>query len=169
MSAIPTSPPPIFTTRTISGGSITRPNNTDQYAAGDAISAVTTNAHFTFSNIVRARAGTILTATLHASVSGASALEAELMLYRTDVTATADNSAFAPSDSAQLQYVGSIRFPTSTWSTTSNNASNTVNNINLAFTDDGSSSALYGQLVARNAYTPAASTVYTVDLVVDQS
>ena len=162
----------LFETRTISD-SLTRPANTTQYTAGDVISAVTTNDHFTFDEVVRERSGVILGAILNSSQNNATLkLDAELWLFRTDIAEVADNSAFAPTDAEMLTCVGVIDFDIWTVGTATSgaggNARSQVNDLNIVFTDDGSSRKLYGQLVARNAYDPVSSEVLTVDLIIGQ-
>ncbi len=158
----------VFTTRTISA-SLTRPSDTTQYAAGDVISAVTSTNHYTFSEMVQERAGMIISANLHSSVlATALNLEADLVLFRTDITKVADNSPYAPTDAEAITAVGRITFPASGWCTGTVNQSCFVTGLNILFTDDGSSRALYGQLVTRNAYTPQSAEVFAVDLVVSQ-
>jgi len=157
----------IFTTRTVTAG-ITRPSDTTTYAVADAISAVTTNGHYTFSNVVEERAGMIVSATLHSSAAVSPNLDADLVLFRTDIATKADNLAWAPTDAEMLTSVGRIPFPSSGWTLGGANTSCYVTGLQLAFTDDGSSGALYGQLVARSAYVPTSAEVFTVDLVVSQ-
>lgn len=157
----------IFTTRTVSA-SLTRPSNTTTYAAADVISAVTSNAHYTFSELVQDRAGMICSATLHSSTAETLKLDADLILFRTDIANVADNSAAAVTDAEMLTAVGVINFPATGWTVAGANASCFVTGLNILFTDDGSSRKLYGQLVARNAYVPVSAEVFTVDLVVSQ-
>jgi hypothetical protein len=158
---------------------LTRPNNTTTYTAGNVISAVTTNDHFTFgaaSDDDSKRTGrpdpgtlTINTARLWSSANQSTKLEAELWLFNAAIGEVADNSAFAPTDAELLTLVGIIAFPASSWyagSSTSGAGGNAVCEIrNLDFPVNAKPGRLYGQLVARNGYTPVASEVFTLDLV----
>lgn len=157
----------VFTTRTVTA-TLTRPSNTTTYAAGDVISAVTSNAHYTFSEIVQERAAMICSATLHCSTTESLQLAADLILFRTDIASVADNAPATITDAEMLTAVGVINFPAGGWTVGGANASCFITGLNILFTDDGSSRKLYGQLVARNAYIPASAAVFTVDLVVSQ-
>lgn len=143
--------------------SITRPANTTAYSAGDAISEVTTNDHFTFSVFKdqHRKYASIDAAWLMSSVD-ASALDAELWLFHTAPTETADNSAFAPPDAERLTLLGVIDFP----DTTAKSASNwsVCQATGLVLPIRGTAENIYGQLVARNAYTPSSGEVFTVNL-----
>ncbi len=157
----------VFTTRTITNA-LTRPSNTTTYASGDVISANSTNAHYTFSEIVEERAAMICSATLHCSTTETLQLAADLILFRTDIAAVADNAPATISDAEMLTAVGVISFPAAGWTVGGANASCFITGLNILFSDDGSSRKLYGQLVARNAYIPASAAVFTVDLIVSQ-
>ncbi len=168
-----------FRTRTFRS-SLIRPNNTDTYTAGDVISAVTTDAHFTFGaaaddnskRVGRAdvMTGTINSIRLHSSANQATKLQGELWLFSTDITNVADNAAFAPSDAEMLTLVAVIPIPQSAWyvgkadSGADGNAVCCIDNIDIP-ARTGNSGRLYGQLVARNAYVPIASQSFTCDLI----
>jgi len=153
--------------------SIARPSNTTAYAAGDVISEITTNDHFTFTGIanVGVYTGTLDAARCFSSANKSTLPDLELWLFHTDIAEVADNAAFAPTDAEMLTLVGIVDFPVASWKI-GNPAADTgnvvceVRNIGLPFRLAGSASApyLYGQLVVRNAYTPVASEVFTVEL-----
>lgn len=157
-------------------GSITRPANTTAYATGDVISDVTGDAHYTFSNALKAGgkerglSGTILSAHLISSANVAVKLDAELWLFHTDIAAVADNGLFAPTDTEMLTLLGIVDFPTASWKvgvSTVGAAGNAVVRMDdLGITIKGGRT-LYGQLVARNAYIPVSGEVFTVHLVID--
>lgn len=156
--------------------SLTRPANTTQYAAGDVISAVTTNNHFEFEDVVRRGpsllSGSISSARIVSSANQATKLDAELWLFDTDIAEVADNSAFAPTDAEMLTLVGIIPFPVADWyvgdatSGAGGNAVCQVDGLSIAF--QARTTTLYGQLVARNTYTPVSGEIFTVDIVVTQ-
>ena len=164
----------IFELRTVSA-SLTSATGTTAYTDGDAISAVTTNALFTFTSTVRERSGTIIGAILHSSQNNTTLkLAAELWLFRTPIGLVADNAAFAPTDAEMKTCVGVIDFAAASWragSATSGAAGNALvqaNQGDMPFTDDGESQTLYGQLVAKNAYAKVDSEIYTIDLIIQQ-
>lgn len=161
------------------GSSLTRPANTTAYTAGDVISAVTSNDHFTFgatSNDASKRTGraspgtlAINVARLWSSANQSTKLEAELWLFNADIAEVADNAAFAPTDTEMLTLVGIIDFPAANWkvgTATSGADGNAVCEIrNLDFPVMANPGRLYGQLVVRNGYVPIASESFVVDLV----
>lgn len=154
---------------------ITRPANTTAYTAGDVIAEVTTNDHLLFSEVVRKGpnhgSGMITNAIIRSSANQGTKLDAELWLFSVDMTEVADNAAFAPTDAELLTLVGVIDFPVASWKAgaatagAGGNAVCLVENIGIAFR---TTENLYGVLVARNAYTPVASEIFTVDLVIAQ-
>lgn len=148
--------------------SITRPSNTTAYAAGDVVSEVTTNDHHTFSEMSRhvnwgVDTGTILSARLISSVAGSPALDAELWLFDTDIAEVADNSAAAVTDAEMLTFIDKIDFPAGQWKSAGANAVCCADGINIPYKTDATGK-IFGQLIARNAYTPASAEVITVDL-----
>jgi hypothetical protein len=158
---------------------LTRPNDTDTYTAGDVISAVTTNDHFKFgfaSNDQSKRTGrsspgtlTINAARLWSSANQALKLEAELWLFHTDIVEVADNAAFAPTDAEMLTLIGIIDFPALYWragtATAGANGNAVCETRNIDLPVECRSGRIYGQLVVRNAYIPVASEIFVVDLV----
>ncbi len=154
---------------------ITRPSNTTAYTAGDAISEITTNDHFIFSNIFRPGTqnkqlgGAIATARLHSSANKSTKLDAELWLFHTDIVKVVDNDAFAPTDTEMLTLVGIIDFPLANWKVGNAGADAAGNAVceafNLGLALKSATTDLYGQLVARNAYTPVSGEIFTVELI----
>lgn len=175
-----------FRTKTLRSA-ITRPANTTAYAAGDAISAATTNAMFVFGTprngnnlggddkIARSesetRSGVINTLILRSSANQSTKLGARLYLFRAAPAATADNAAWGPSDAEMLDCIGYIEIPAIYWvagngtSGAGGNAIAQIGNLNLPY-NVGAAGALYGQLVATAAYTPVSGEVLSADLVV---
>lgn len=152
--------------------SITRPSNTTQYAAGDVISAVTTNDHLTFQNCanIGRYTGTIDAARCFSSANQTTKPDLELWLFHTDIAKVADNNAFAPTDAEMLTLIGVIDFDS--WrvglsgSGTDGNIVSEVRNIGLPFVIAGLADTphIYGQLVERGTYTPISAEVFTVEL-----
>lgn len=169
----------VYRGNTGAGASLTRPSNTDPYTAGDVISAVTSNDHFTFGansndnskRVGRANPGTMFlnAARLWSSANVATKLTAELWLFSSDIVEVADNGAFAPTDAEMLTLIGVIDFPSSSWRAgiatagAAGNAVCEVRNIDLPMIC--AKGRIYGQLVARNAYIPVSGEIFTVDLI----
>lgn len=160
-------------------GSVTRPSNATQYAAGDVISAVTSNDHFTFVNpFKRVNSGEIVALNINSSASVAIKPDLELWLFHTDIAEVADNLAFAPTDAEMLTCVGVIPIPLADWVVgtatvgAGGNCFQQIKDLNmvmqLATANDNTGNHLYGQLVVRNAYVPVSAEVFTVELLVRQ-
>lgn len=168
-----------YDTRVISA-SLTRPANTTQYAAGEVISEVTTNNHFTFADMANAGklSGQIDRAIITSSADGSGVLlpDLELWLFDTDIAEVADNAAFAPTDAEMLTLVGVIDFPVANWKVGLSGGNSTCegdrsggNVLPMAYkckTVAGPAYNLFGQLVLRNAYTPISGEVFSVRLIV---
>ena len=158
--------------------SITRPANGTAYAAGDVVSEVTTNDHFSFlesnrpGTKTKQLGGSISTARLHSSANQATKMDAELWLFYADIAEVADNLAFAPTDAEMLTLIGVIDFPVANWKAgkgtvgAGGNAVCEAFNLGLAY--KGSTGTLFGQLVVRNAYTPVTSEILTAELIISR-
>jgi len=160
-------------------GSVTRPSNTTTYGAGDVISAVTTNDHFTFANpFKRGNSGEVVALNITGSANVGTKPDLELWLFHTDIAEVADNLAFAPTDAEVLTCVGVIPIPVASWvvglsgAGAAGNIFQQVKDLNmvmqLATANDNTGNNLYGQLVVRNAYVPVSAEVFTVELLVRQ-
>jgi hypothetical protein len=154
---------------------LTRPADTTAYAAGDAMADSTSAPTvLTFANCARENGGggVIQSAVLIDSTGQATALDVDLVLYDTSITPTNDNAAWAPSDSDANTSVGFIAFRgTSTSGGTSKSSNNNVIDpgaLSKSFKCASSSKNLYGQLVARNAYTPVSGEAFKVRLFIIQ-
>lgn len=142
--------------------SITRPANATPYSAGDALSADTDDAHYTFGC---ATAGTIRQVILHSSQAAETAPDLELWLFDTDVATTADNDAFSPTDAEMLTIIGMVSFPNASWIAGGGGNSAIIVQPDIAYMLR--SANLYGQLVARSAYTPESGEVLSAQLVIE--
>ena len=150
---------------------ITRPADTTAYAAGDVIADSTSAATvLTFRNACGdGSGGVIRSAMFVSSLVPATKLNADLFLFHTAPTSYGnDNAAFTLSDADAINCVAVISLD----GTTAANVKTTDNNcvvINQALAlpfkqatlSDG---ALYGVLVARNAYTPGSGEVLTIKI-----
>lgn len=161
------------------GAYLQRPNNTTTYTAGDVISAVTSNDHFTFgaaSNDESKRIGrpdpgtiTLNAARLWSSANVAAKPNFELWLFNVDITEVADNSAFAPTDAEMLTLVAILEFSQSLWkvgTATVGAGGNSVCELrNLDIPINSRPGRLYGQLVDRSGYVPVADEQFVCDLI----
>ena len=166
-----------FITKTVTD-SITRPNDTTQYAVGDVIAEVTTNDHFLFEKVCQAPrySGLVSTATIFSSANQSTKLDANLFLFAVDIGEDADNATWTPTDAELLTCLGVINFPAADWVAgnvalgAGGNAMCQVRNIGLTFKNsknasyDDNRGVLYGVLVANNTYTPVANEVLTISL-----
>jgi hypothetical protein len=173
---------PITDSPVIAGGhtkvvtaSKTRPSDTTAYASGDVIAESTSAPTvFTFSDCVRVEGGSgvIGKVTIADSANVATKLSCELWLFSATVTPDNDNAAFTPTDTEMLTAVAVVPISTAyvgdATSGAGGNALLTSGVVNLPFKCDASSKALYGVLVARNAYAPVSAEVFTVSIYIYQ-
>lgn len=149
---------------------ITRPANTTAYADGDVIADSTSAAAaLKFPGVCGDGEGAVLRAAMFSSsVLPGTKLNADLWLFHTAPTAYGnDNEAFALSDADLLNCVAVIALDGTAAANLKAGALNyAVFNQNLAMPVKSLTTdrALYGVLVARNAYTPASGEVITIKL-----
>lgn len=157
--------------------SLIKASGTTAYAAGDVISEVTTNNHFTFTmlktGLIKGSAlysATIERAIITSSADVSPAPDLELWLFDADIAEVADNGLFAPTDTEILTCVGVIDFPVGDWKVglvaSTGNQICQAENLNLAI--KGISGSIFGQLVVRNAYVPITSEKFQVTLFYQQ-
>lgn len=147
--------------------SYTRPADTTTYAVGDVIAQSTTVATvLTFSDIARGAGlgGMIQHAVLVDSGAPTLKLDAELWLFDTAPTMQNDNVAWAPSDAELEAFIGRIDFLAGNFKVAGANGAIQASNISLPFQCIASVQAIYGILVARNAYVPLSSEKFTIRL-----
>ncbi len=154
-------------------GTFIRPSNATVYTAGDVISEVTNNNHFSFTQagFNGPFRGTIEGARIISSANQSTKPELELWLFSEDIAEVADNSAFAPTDAEMLTLLGIIDFAELDWrvgNATSgadgNSCCESIAVPPIVFIVPAQT--IYGQLVVRNAYTPVSGETFTVDLMV---
>ncbi len=151
--------------------SITRPNDTTAYAAGDVVASSTTAAvATTFANAVGEPGGSaILTSVMMVdSSSTATKGQFEVWLFNASYTQDQDNAVFTPTDAECATLVAVVPLNTSyvgdATAGTGGNAVYFSGAINQYFSCAAASTTLYGALVVRNAYTPIAVEVFTIQL-----
>lgn len=150
---------------------LTRPANTTAYTAGDAVTDNVTGL-LLFNNAARnsGRTGSIDSATVLCSANQATKPDLELWLFSKSIASTADNAAWAPSDTEILDLIGVISFPVASFKVANagagvaGNVVQNINNIGQLYKLDAE--ILYAQLVVRNAYTPTSSEIFIINLLV---
>lgn len=148
---------------------IIRPNDANAYAAGDVISNSTTAAASlicVFPNCAKSNGlgGILQGALLVDSVAAATKPDTELYLFTRPPVMQADNGAWGPSDAEVLYSSGVVAFPTGSFKTMGANGMVDVYPIGRPYACDPNDTNLYGVLVARNAYTPAALENFKITL-----
>lgn len=156
---------------------IQRPNNTTAYAAGDVISAVTSNDYHQLSGAVRgkgAQSGRIKAASVVVNANQGTKPDLELWIFGSSIAEVADNSAFAPTDAEILTLLTIIAFPVASFKVglsgagAAGNIAQFQSQLDIPFRlGSGSDGTLHAQLVVRNAYTPIADEQFTVNLDVE--
>lgn len=155
-----------YSDRSAVSATITRPDNTTAYDAGDVVGTDPAT-NMTFSNVLMMAEGAlfmILSAMLEIDVnaipSGMNAFR--LHLFNVAPTAIADNTAWALADADRSKYLGYISLDApvdmggTLWSQTQN--------INFVGKLAAGSTTLYGMLETVGAYTPSAQTVKKITL-----
>ncbi len=158
-------PPPVVTTLT---ASITRPADSNAYAANDAY-AQSTSAPLTGGYMLLGAArtlggsGKITDAIVVASA--ATAYVGELWLFNTRVTAIADNAAFTITDAEALTLVGIIPFSTS--DTTAANAVSYITGLDYRYTCAANDTSLYFLVKVMGVVTPGSAEILSVAIKVE--
>lgn len=163
--------------RTVAGGitvtvstTITRPSNTDTYAANDVIcdsTSAPTIQTITGCSRYNLGTGTIIDAVLIDGGNETLKLDADFFLFDTTVTMDNDNAAFTPTDTELGTCVGVISFIGGTARSgtagTSGNCfyPNALAGTPIVFTTV-TTTTLYGILVARNAYVPISGETFKI-------
>jgi hypothetical protein len=147
----------------------TRPNDTTQYTSGDVVNDSTSAPSvMTFSGFSSTAGKQTLIQQLIvcSSANQSTKLDAELWLFDTTVTPDNDNAAFTPTDAENRTLVAKIAIPASAWAAgtatagAGGNAVCVLDNLGIPVNTLVSDNAIYGVLVARNAYTPVAQEVF---------
>lgn len=168
-------------THAFSSASFTRPANTTAYGVGDVVNNSTTvPVVLTFANCARANGGTgrLVACRVVDSANQATKFAGELWLFDTTVTPDNDNATFTPTEAELETLVGvfelnltpteEIHYFNQAATIAAGAAGNFVyliqNAIGHLFQCQGGSRDLYGVLVARVAYTPVSSEVFSFRL-----
>lgn len=161
-----------------SRATFTRPNDTTTYAAGEVMAATGTSSPMTFNACARGKGGGgyVIGANLIDGANQTLKLDADLFLFsEAPATYGNDNAAFTPTDAELLECVGVIHFAAGDFKSgdgTSGANGNAYCQSDMdrpvPFVCENDDNALYGVLVARNAYVPIASSPFYVNLQVIQ-
>lgn len=144
---------------------VTRPADTTAYAAGDAVGGV-----IAFAGAAKSNEGGVINQLLVIdSANVATKPDLELWLFDTTIAAAGDNAAFAPSDAEIATLIGVILIPTASFKignavASTGNSMCDLQNLGLPFNCKPGVNAIFGQLVARNAYVPLSGEVFTLRL-----
>lgn len=152
--------------------SITRANNTTQYAAGQTIGA----SYLTFTGAARDQgaqpAGGIIAEVVCVDLANQTT-KPDLLLYLFDTAPGAtitDNGAFVPTNADMQALVAVISIPSSSFrvgnagSGAAGNCACDVQGLTIPFNTKKADANLYGVLVANNAYTPVAQETFQIRL-----
>ena len=156
---------------TVAEATLTRPNDTAVYAAGDVVSNSTGAPVVQPISVARENAGggVIQSAVLVVSANQATKGDFEVWLFDTVPTAMEDNAAFDPTAAEMANLVGVIDFGGAplvgnAGAGAAGNCVYTVDAPSLPYKCGAGTTNLWWVLVVRNAYTPTAVEVYTLRL-----
>jgi hypothetical protein len=145
---------------------VTRPADTNAYAAGDCWSDSTTAptaGGFTLTSAGRASGGSgVLTDMVISTTAASSTLQGKIVIFDTSVTAVNDNSALAITDAEARTIVGIVYFDMASGCSLTNNTTVHLQNLNIGYTCSGSANLRFLIRVG-NAYTPANAEVLAVE------
>jgi len=156
--------------------SVTRPADTTAYTSGDVVcNSTTAPTIITFNRASHQSAGSgvLKHAKVISSAYVATAPVLELWLFDTAVTMDNDNAAFTPTDAELATLVTVVSFPAASYKIGDATAGVGGNHVceatlDVPFTTVGANvNALYGVLVARNAYVPISGEIFTLQLVIE--
>lgn len=159
----------------LASATVTRPTNTDAYAAKDVISTAVGSV-IEFAGMARANGGTglIVKARLMTSQSTNTA-QYRLHLFHTAPVAIADNAQYAMLAANQANRVGMIDFPACSTEGTGSDAAATMRPSsdgsypppNLWYKCAANDTKLYGILETLSAFTPASGQTFFIELGAD--
>lgn len=159
-----------MTVRTHTGGrtvsvSVTRPNDTTAYGAGDVIGSATgSSAALEFQNIAPS-AGSVLITSAALTINAAAVISGEtsyaLAIYSaTPPSASGDNAAWDVPAGDRAYFLGKIDLGTPVDLGSTLYVRSDIINMHV----DVESSSLFAYLITNGAHTPTASRVYKIDL-----
>lgn len=157
--------------------SFTRPADANAYTVGDVIANSTSApiiATFPLAARLNGYSGTIVAAALIDSANAATKLLADLILFDTIIAIDNDNAAWTPTNAEMANFVGVVPFLTAaSWtagdvgSVGAGSSAYLVTGLNIPF-QTVTGAALFGILIARNAYIPTSGEVLKLRLLIQQ-
>jgi hypothetical protein len=162
----------VFGKGRVISASFTRPDNATAYAAGDVIcNSTSAPVILTFprATVTQGPSFSIIAQVVMVdSANQSTKLEAELWLFDTAITMDNDNAAFTPTDAELVNLLGIVELETPYVGTVTSGADGNAvyrsSGLSVPIQTKPSDNAIYGVLVARNAYTPVASESFTIKL-----
>lgn len=160
-NGLPVAPLSVGHTTTVS---ITRPNDTTAYTAGDVIGDTNGSAILTFANMGKTGGGDIVITSVELQIDVSSIPSGmagfNLRLYNASPTAIADNAAWDLPSGDRGKYIGKVAINVPV----DEGATLFVDNDNINKQIKLSSSSLYVELQTIGAFTPTASSVFSVTI-----
>lgn len=153
----------------ILSGSITRPADTTDYAAGDVIGTAATHLiTLTADGLLERGKGIIFKSSVISTASPATLASLELWLLKRPIAAQADNAAFAITDAEAVEVIAAIPLTnTRVGLASGNTVYESAENAAYGFELPVFVKNLTAVLVVRNAYVPISAEVFTVNVSVD--
>lgn len=151
---------------------LTRPSNTDAYAAKDAVSNSTSAPTvLTFAAAARVNGGSgYITRVRLMTNQSANVARFRLHLYHTAPTPINDNAACTLLWANRANRIGYIDLPACQTEGTGSDAANAQNDtVRLPFICGASAQAIYGLFETLDAFTPASGQVFYLELMIDQN
>lgn len=131
------------------------------------MSSVTTNDHLEFGPIPHAaRSGTVVSAQLLEDDAPGTKVDSALWLFHTDITETADNTAWTPSDAEVLTCIGVVEIPKELFHALGG-AGEIFTPVATGVPLTSMGETLYGQMIAENIYTPKSGETFTYLLTIE--
>lgn len=164
-----TNPVPVKSVQTIVSATVTRPADTNAYAANDVLSNSTSSpAILSFLGVASANGGKGQVTGGTMVIDAASTPSIRLLLFDGAApTAINDNAAFAPSDADAAKCIGWLDFDT--YQAGSGNTIYQDFTKLIQFECDGAVDDIYAIPVVQGAFTPASGSLYTFSLNITRS
>lgn len=154
---------------------MTRPSNTDAYAAGDVVSNNTsTTTLIDLANLVRANGASAYIVRVSLSTDKKSITPRfRVHFYNaSDPTVAADNAAYKNLYADIAKYLGFVDLPAMTTGTDTTNSTMSVaanSTVRLPIIAGGSTRSVYALLEALDVFTPASAQKFTLGVMVDNN
>lgn len=161
----------VFNRGRVVSASFTRPADTTTYASGDVVcNSTSAPVPLTFARATVTqgpKSSTIKQVIVVDSANQTTKLDGELWLFDTTVALDNDNAAFTPTDAELATLLGVVALGTPfVGDATSGAGGNAVyvKSVSIPVETKAADNAIYGVLVARNAYVPVSAESFTIRL-----